>query len=325
MSRTIRPTLIIIALALFAFLSSACTRERPVPEATPTVALPAAPVVATESSGEPQVTPPEVTPTPEQDVTPTVDAAASVVELQEYEVQSGDTLGSIALKYDVDPEAIKKANEMVDDLVRVGQRLFIPIDAGTPTPTPAPFAYVVKKGETLGDIALRFGVEPLAIIEANNLIDGNMLTVGMELNIPGYTPEVAQPKPATTAGESAAGANAAGGDAASTAGDAVTHIVQPGETLSEIAQKYAIDEPALAAANGITNRNQLRAGQELIVPGITQQQALAARSVRHVVKSGETLSKIAQQYGVDAQDIVRANNLANPNAIYVGQELLIPQ
>ena len=45
----------------------------------------------------------------------------------------------------------------------------------------------------------------------------------------------------------------------------------------------------------------------------------------HVVKSGETLSQIATQYGVTVQVIVDANELADPNALRVGQKLFIPQ
>lgn len=45
----------------------------------------------------------------------------------------------------------------------------------------------------------------------------------------------------------------------------------------------------------------------------------------HVVQRGETLAKIAAQYGVTVQDIVAANDIANPNVIAVGKSLFIPQ
>jgi spore germination protein len=43
-----------------------------------------------------------------------------------------------------------------------------------------------------------------------------------------------------------------------------------------------------------------------------------------VIQSGESLTAIAQQYGVSAEEIISFNNISNPDAIYVGQELIIP-
>ena len=47
--------------------------------------------------------------------------------------------------------------------------------------------------------------------------------------------------------------------------------------------------------------------------------------LQHVVESGQTLSAIAQAYGVTVSAIVRANKLANPNSVRVGQKLFIPR
>ena len=93
----------------------------------------------------------------------------------------------------------------------------------------------------------------------------------------------------------------------------------------------ADDEPLLTArwelanANNITNRNLIRVGQQLIIPGITQQEAVAARGIRHTVKSGESLSTIAQQYDVTVEVIMAFNGIDDPNTIIVGQELIVPQ
>ena len=53
-------------------------------------------------------------------------------------------------------------------------------------------------------------------------------------------------------------------------------------------------------------------------------QPAAAQSVTHVVQPGETLSQICYTYGSDAQALINANGIVNPNFIYVGQELVIP-
>ncbi len=107
-------------------------------------------------------------------------------------------------------------------------------------------------------------------------------------------------------------------------GNQVVHIVQPGETFFSIAQDFGVDPGVLAEANGITNRNLIRAGQQLVIPGITERQALEARGTTHVVKSGESLSTIAETYGVTMESIMALNEFDDPDRIVVGQELLIP-
>ena len=96
----------------------------------------------------------------------------------------------------------------------------------------------------------------------------------------------------------------------------VTHIVEPGDTLSVIARDYGVATSDLAAANGITNVHLIRVGQTLVVPG--------ASPVVHVVVAGDTISHLARRYGVSAAEIVRLNELADPDRIRIGQELLLP-
>src|SRR5690606_39348181 len=95
---------------------------------------------------------------------------------------------------------------------------------GAPTPTPEPMYYTIQPGDTLTAIALRFGVDVIRIIEANNLLDSDNLIVGSTILIPG----VLQP---SQQGE--AGTEATPGEATSTG---VTHIVQSGEGLLDIAR-----------------------------------------------------------------------------------------
>ena len=45
---------------------------------------------------------------------------------------------------------------------------------------------------------------------------------------------------------------------------------------------------------------------------------------RHTIKDGESLSSIASDYGVSQEELQTLNNIDDPNAIQVGQELLIP-
>lgn len=108
----------------------------------------------------------------------------------------------------------------------------------------------------------------------------------------------------------------------------VTHVVQPGEMLSSIALKYGVSEASIAAANGISDPNRIYAGQRLAISACAGAPAPSTGSggtaqVIHVVQSGETLSSIAQQYGVTEAAIAAANGISDPNRIYAGQRLII--
>jgi LysM repeat protein len=244
----------------------------------------------------------------------------------EYTVRAGDTLGTISEKFQTPQQIIRELNFLLDDNIFAGQILNIPYvpgmtAEGAPTPTPQPYRHTVVAGESLSSIAALYGVATIQIVEANNIQDPNAVAVGDELLIPGYQP-VASPGPAT---DEEATAPVTGTSSEIAPGDAVVHVVQPGESFLSIAADYGVDPVELAAANNITNRNLIRVGQQLIIPGITQQDAIAARGIRHTVKSGESLSTIAQQYGVTVEEIMAFNGIDDPNTIMVGQELIVPQ
>lgn len=303
-----------------------CTRNRPTPAPTTVAADPQITVLTTTQGVDPVVTiaatavaatsVPAAASTPGQLTPTTID----------YYVQEGDTLLSVAQKFQVEVETVRQLNYLLDDKIFVGQILQMPYREGitaegAPTPTPEPYRYVVEEGDSLGTIAQQFGVSAVSIMETNNLQNPNNVFVGQVLVIPNYVPPSSNAiTNATTPTDSATGAV---GSELSNA-QSVDHVVQPGETLYGIAQKYGVDANAIASVNNIVNRNQLRVGQKLLIPGISQREAAAALGRIHVVQSGESLSAIAQLYGVSTQEIISFNNISNPDAIYVGQELIIP-
>ncbi|MBN1966086.1 MAG: LysM peptidoglycan-binding domain-containing protein [Anaerolineae bacterium] len=117
------------------------------------------------------------------------------------------------------------------------------------------------------------------------------------------------------------------------------HVVQRGETLFRIALRYGLTVETLVYANNLANPNQIYAGQVLNIPtpGATANpvpdstggdQTVAAPTptsapVYHIVQAGETLARIAASYGVNWTDLAAANNIANPNHILVGQQIVI--
>jgi soluble lytic murein transglycosylase-like protein len=109
------------------------------------------------------------------------------------------------------------------------------------------------------------------------------------------------------------------------------HRVQPGEYLIAIAAHYGTTVEAMAKANGLANPSFIRAGDQLRVPGAapapTSRQAAApaeAPSLLHAIVAGENLTGIAVRYGTTVTAIARANRIADPSYIRIGDTLRIP-
>lgn len=96
----------------------------------------------------------------------------------------------------------------------------------------------------------------------------------------------------------------------------VEYEVQPGDSLSVIAQRHGVSVKQLAAENGISNLHLIRIGQVLQVPGTGPSY--------YEVKAGDTLSEIAVSAGLATKTLVDANGLIDANRIRVGQKLVLP-
>jgi murein DD-endopeptidase MepM/ murein hydrolase activator NlpD len=94
------------------------------------------------------------------------------------------------------------------------------------------------------------------------------------------------------------------------------YIVEEGDTLSSIAEKFGISLETILWANDLNKNSVIKPGQKLII--------LPVSGVLHNVKSGDTLSEIAQKYQAKIEDIVSFNELENENDIYIGDILIIP-
>jgi lipoprotein-anchoring transpeptidase ErfK/SrfK len=107
----------------------------------------------------------------------------------------------------------------------------------------------------------------------------------------------------------------------------LVHVIQPGETLSGIARYYGVPMQNILAVNSIADPNRIFWGLRLLIPtgDVTlPDPAPQTSSAMHTVQRGETLFRISVRYNVSMNDLVVANNLANPNNIYAGQLLVIP-
>ena len=99
-----------------------------------------------------------------------------------------------------------------------------------------------------------------------------------------------------------------------------TYIVKSGDTLSGIGSKFGVSYQKIAADNNISNPNLIHPGQVLKIYTDQPQQPVYET---YIVKSGDTLSEIAQQFGTSVNRIASDNGIKNVNLITVGQRLKI--
>ncbi|MCC6457082.1 MAG: LysM peptidoglycan-binding domain-containing protein [Caldilineaceae bacterium] len=158
-------------------------------------------------------------------------------------VAPGDTLYSIASRYDTTVDALRATNGLTSDVIRVGQTLQI---SSVSTPSPTDTFYTVVRGDTLYAIARRNGTTVEAIIQANGLTN-SYIYVGQRLRIAS--------SPVPPAGN-------------------ILYTVVRGDTLYSIARRYGTTVEAIIQANGLTD-SIIYVGQRLsITQGTIQPTAI---------------------------------------------------
>ena len=215
-----------------------------------------------------------------------------------YTVQKGDSLWSIAKRFNVGVSELKRANNLTSNLISVGQQLVIP---GVAPSDQTNVTYVVQKGDSLWSIANANNTSVDEIANLNDL-DTNTIYVGQVLQIPNSGDLEENP---------------------SSTSDTV-YVVQNGDTLYSIALRYDTTPNAIINKNNLTS-SVLTIGQQLVIPADPEStgQEDITTSNTYVVQNGDTLYSISRMYGVSVDDIKNANNL-NSNILTIGQVLTIP-
>lgn len=104
----------------------------------------------------------------------------------------------------------------------------------------------------------------------------------------------------------------------------VVHVVQEGETLFGIAQRYGTTVEAIAAANGITDVNQLAVGQELVIPVGGPEVAPGTRYTTYYIVPSDTLAGVARRFDITLTALAELNGVVNPALLPAGGQLRVP-
>jgi LysM repeat protein len=196
----------------------------------------------------------------------------------QYVVQVGDTLGSIAQHHHVSVSELARVNGIRDiNLVRIGETLLIPVHQQNQW-------YRVQWGDTLSGIAVKFGMD-IATIRSMNPSLGTFPLAGQLLRLCSPC--------SSSSGSTASSGGGYQSAAAATSGQ--VHIVRPGETLSSIAALYGESTAVLMSANGIQNPNLIVIGQRLSVPAAP---AVPAAGIYDPTSARALITGYAAQYGI---------------------------
>ncbi len=162
----------------------------------------------------------------------------------------------------------------------------------------------VQSGETLSEIADRFGVSTRQLMRLNGLRYSDYIEAGSLLEVPG---------PPVNAGPG-------------------RHRVQPGDTLGDIAARYRVSSRDLMLVNGLRNANHVEVGQMLKLPSnamIAQAKPkpapinVAPGASLHTVERGQTLTQIARAFELPVATLIDINAISDPNKVKVGTKLYL--
>lgn len=276
------------------------------------------------------------------DLRPDLEPVTALVPLPAmYHVEDGDTLLSIALRFNSSAEAIRLASTIEDvHVLAIGQLLIVP--------PPQSSLQAVDPGLTVRELADGYGLDPDVLLAYNAWAVSTVDEPG------GRSIAVLPPSgwvaPALLASNPRVEIEAPAEDAAvvvdSEASPEMTvYTIAEGDTLLGIALRLGVDPEALVAANRLSRPDLIVAGDALEIPlwarpahGDAESSAPASvspgvevhqASVRpqtpivYEVAPGDTITGLAERFGVDTETIVNTNRLANADRISVGDELTI--
>ena len=218
-------------------------------------------------------------------------------------------------------EAFKQAMLTDDGAARLA--------AAAMAPPPQPTTHRVRRGETLSAIARRYDVETDEIRQANGL-RSTVIHPGQSIVIPvsdaaatATLADVAAPR------EEMAEQLPDRQSSATKPQTSMVYVVKSGDTLYGVARRYGLTVPALAAANDMSSKSRLTAGQRLQIPSRSGSGSVAAASspdstrLTYQVRQGDTLSEIADRFNVSVSQLKSWNKLQRATSLRAGQRLVV--
>ncbi|MEA2077267.1 MAG: LysM peptidoglycan-binding domain-containing protein [Candidatus Marinimicrobia bacterium] len=185
--------------------------------------------------------------------------------------------------------------------------------------SPTHIVYKVKSGDTLSEIALKYGMTVQDIVKANKLTSKSRIYIGQKLILPqGGLPYLASGSTYTSKTSS----SSSGKPNLSASHRKIIYTVKPGDTLGDIAEIYDTRASRIRVWNGLVYGEFIHPKQKLTiwVPKGNSYQTIAQY---YTVKRGDSFEKIAGKYGLSAKELKKLNPSMNYSKIYPGDKIRI--
>ena len=202
-----------------------------------------------------------------------------------YIVKKGDTLYSIAQRYNITVDELKKQNQLSTNQLTIGQSLILPSTSFV--------TYTVQKGDTLYKIASQYNTTVDILKKINNL-SSNILSIGQKIKLP--STEIIN-IPASLE----------------------TYTVKSGDTLYSIAKKFDTTVDKIKSQNSL-NADALTVGQMLKIPSVISVTKPSKTNV-YTVEPGDTLYSLAREFNTTVNNLKSLNNLITNNLV-IGQTII---
>ena len=160
---------------------------------------------------------------------------------------------------------------------------------------------IIKKGDTLSQIAIDYNTTIEKLVEINNIRNPNLIYAGNRLLVPVTN---------SNSSDQENGENQLQ--------DYQIYTVKKGNTLSQIAINYNTTVEKIVSLNNITNPNLIYIGQNIKIPIVRY-----SGNTTYTIKRGDTLYSISRRYNTTVANLVRINRIKNPNLIYAGNVIKI--
>ena len=256
-----------------------------------------------------------------------------------YIVQGGDTLIGTANRFGLSVTQLATYNNLSSraDLLR-GQKLWlIPGKVTAPVSTPAAPStkpsksstatknYKVKAGDGLIALARQFNITTETLASLNNIGTTDSLYVGQTLKVPASVDFM--PVSSTPSTQAVTANSTPTKTSNSSSVPTTNYKVKSGDTLIGIANSLGVSAEDIAAVNSSFDAKvRLQRGQTIKVPVSKELVArkLNDEAVSYKVKSGDTLTGVAQRYNIGLSDLAAANNLTTNANLILGRTITIP-
>ncbi|RPI73054.1 MAG: LysM peptidoglycan-binding domain-containing protein, partial [Ignavibacteriales bacterium] len=232
-----------------------------------------------------------------------------------HRIRRGETLNSIAKRYNVTIPSLKDWNDLSGTRIYAGRNLKIYTDKTSSytsnedvTSNTSLYRYRVKRGDTISELAEKFGVPSVKIRQWNNM-KSNKLIAGKTIKI--YTNE---------------STSSFGDNTTKTSSNVIYHKIKSGESISQIAELYKVSSSNVRKWNSLRS-NKIIAGNTLKIYSDADVYDIPETKVTknnigktHTVRSGESLYSIAKANSMSVAKLKNINSLKS-NKIVVGQVL----